>query len=72
MVVWVSRPPLPVGRQGCATIDPGAFEAPIDKMFGAPNESRLYGSRQLVEGIRKELVHHPGGAGLPPQRKSIT
>jgi hypothetical protein len=37
----------------------GASEAPIDKMFGAPDESRLYGSWQLAEGIRKR-------AGLPP------
>ena len=35
----------------------GASEAPIDKMFGAPDESRLYGSWQLAEGIREGLAH---------------
>jgi hypothetical protein len=35
-------------------------------MFGAPDESRLYGSWQLAEGIRKGLVHPPmSGVSFP-------
>ena len=46
----------------------GAFEAQIDKMFGTPDQSRLYGSWQLAEGIREGLANHPVGLA-PPLRK---
>src|SRR5258706_3161863 len=67
MVAWVSRRPLSVGRRGSVTIDSGAFEAQIGKMFGAPDESRLCGSWRLAEGVREGLAHQPGWAGLPPK-----
>ena len=46
----------PVSRRGSVTIASGASEAPIDKMFGAPDESRLYGSWQLAEGALGGLL----------------
>ena len=43
----------------------GAFEAQIDKMFGTPDQGRLYGSWQLAEGIREGLANHPVGLAPP-------
>jgi hypothetical protein len=59
MVVWVSRPPLSVGRRGSATIDSGAFATPYDGMFGAPHESRSYGFVVLAKGVFGGLLPRP-------------
>ena len=49
----------------------GAFEAQSDKMFGTPDQSRLYGSWQLAEGIREGLGQPPGWAGTPFKKAII-
>ena len=58
--------PCPLAGEAARRLIQVAFATPYDGMFGAPDESRLYGSWQLAEGIRKGLATSPAGPVYPP------